>query len=69
MIEKRSMPRVVNVLVFFQNDRFVMKTTTKIEKRNDRFKKRSFFKKVRFLKTVVFKTIVFKNDRFQKRSF
>ena len=29
--------RVVNVFIFFKNDRFVMKTTTKIEKRNDRF--------------------------------
>ena len=38
-----------------------MKTTTKIEKRNDCFKKRSVFKKVRFLNTVVFK-----NDRFKK---
>ena len=28
-----------------------------------------FFQKVRFLNTVVFKTIVFTNDRFQKRSF
>ena len=37
-----------------------MKTTTKIEKQKDRFKKRSFFLKVRFLNTVVLKKIVLK---------
>ena len=49
--------RDVNVL-FFLNDRFVMNTSRKIEKRNDRFQKRSFFKK-----------FVFKKLSFIKRSF
>jgi len=44
--------RDVNVFIFSKNDRVVMKTTTKNRKRNDRFLK------VRFLKMVVFKTIV-----------
>ena len=29
--------RDANVLIFLKNDRFVMKTTTKNQKRNDRF--------------------------------
>jgi len=44
--------RDVNVFIFQKNDRFGLKTTTKNRKRNDRFLK------VRFLKMVVFKTIV-----------
>ena len=47
--------RDVNVFIFLKNERFVMKTT--------------FFQKVRFLKMVVFKTIVLNYDRFSKRSF
>ena len=42
------MCRVVNVFIFLKNDRFVMKTTTKIEKRNDRFKNDRFLKKFVF---------------------
>ena len=34
--------RDVNVFIFQKNDRFVMKTTTKNRKRNDRFLKRLF---------------------------
>ena len=46
--------RDVNVFIFQKNDRFVIITTTKNQKRNDRF----FFKKFVFLKMVVLKTIV-----------
>ena len=50
-----------NVLIIQRNYRFVMKTTTKNRKRNDRFFKSSFLKKWSFLKT-----IVFQNDCFYK---
>ena len=50
--------RDVNVFIFLKNDRFVMKTTTKNRKRNDRFLKRSLFQKVRFKKMVVFIKII-----------
>ena len=36
--------RDVNVFIFQKNGRFVMKTTTKNRKQNDRFKNDSFFK-------------------------
>ena len=36
LVQLGDAARVVNVFIFFLNDRFVMKTTTKIEKRNDR---------------------------------
>ena len=38
-IEYIPICRDVNVFIFQKNDRFVMKTTTKIRKRNDRFLK------------------------------
>ena len=41
-----------------KNDRFVMQTTTKNRKRNDRFLKRSLFQKVRFKRMVVFIKII-----------
>ena len=50
--------RDVNVFIFLKNDRFVMQTTTKNRKRNDRFLKRSLFQKVRFKKMVVFIKII-----------
>ena len=50
--------RDVNVFIFQKNDRFVMKTTTKNRKRNDRFSKRSFSKTIVFIKFVVSLTIV-----------
>ena len=59
--------RDVNVFIFQKNDRFVMKTTTKNRKRNDRFFKNNRMKTVanRFNKTIVFsenETIVFENE-------
>ena len=55
----KDVSRDVNVFILQKNDRFVMKTTTKNRKRNNRFKNDRFLKKVRFSKMVVFKTIVF----------
>ena len=49
------------IVFIFLNDRFVMKTTTKNEKRNDRFQKQSFSKTTVFKKLVVSLTIV--NDK------
>ena len=54
----KDVSRDVNVFILQKNDRFVMKTTTKNRKRNNRFKNDRFLKKVRFSKMVVFKTIV-----------
>ena len=54
----KDVSRDVNVFILQKNDRFVMKTTTKSRKRNNRFKNDRFLKKVRFSKMVVFKTIV-----------
>ena len=56
--------RDVNVFIFQKNDRFVMKTTTKNRKRNERFFKKFVFLKWWFLKRSFFKTFVFQNDRF-----
>ena len=52
-------PRDVNVFIFQKNDRFVMKTTTKIRKRNDRFLKSQFLKRSFFSEN---ETIVFENE-------
>ena len=40
--------RDVNVFIFLNNDRFVMKTTTKNQKRNARFKNDRFYRIRRF---------------------
>ena len=47
----------VNVFILLKNDRFVMKTTTKNRKRNDRFLK------VRFFNGRFYKIRRFVNDR------
>jgi len=50
--------RDVNVVIFQKNYRFVMKTTTKNRKQNDRFLKMVVFKTLVFIKFVVSLTIV-----------
>ena len=51
---------------FFLNDRFVMKTTTKNRKQNDRFKKKVNLFKISFLKRSLLKKIVFSKQSFYK---
>jgi len=50
--------RDVNVVIFQKNYRFVMKTTTKNRKQNNRFLKMVVFKTLVFIKFVVSLTIV-----------
>ena len=52
------------VFIFFLNDRFVMKTTTKKQKTKQSFFNENRFKKRSFSKRSFLKTIVFKNTRF-----
>ena len=56
---KSFVSRVVNVFIFFKNYRFIMKTMTKIEKRNDRFLKKFVFKTLSFLKQSFLKSSSF----------